>query len=440
MEYKLTKTHPTNAKIDFVFNAEEIAEAYDKAYLKASPKVQVNGFRKGKAPLQIVKKVLGDSVAEEAIAILLNESLTNVYQETKISPYSQPKISIEKFDKNSSLVANANIELYPEIKLTEYKNLNLTVYEPQVQEEDIQEHLVNIQYYLAKNQIKEPNEVAEEKDGIELDLTIKNQNGEEIFKKEKLFLTLGRNSENTDFEKNFLGLKAGEEKEFEYTYPETYTEKQLAGKTFFHSSKIHSIYKIILPEINDDLAKEYTDGQEDLNSLKEKIQSNILYHIQTELKNHYFSELIQEIMNNSEYHFPESLIEAETKHQFELDMHKYGIHDSKITFATLAEYMKKSEEEVKNFYKTFAISRLKFIYTIINIAIQEKISISDEEILEDFNLRKSQDPNLKLTPNIKENIFFSLLTAKVESFLIENANKIVEKEKNIKNIRKIISK
>lgn len=440
MEYKLTKPNPTTAEINLVFNVEEISQAYEKAYAKAAPKVQINGFRKGKAPIHLVKKFLGDSVAEDAISILLNDSLFEVYSKLELKPYSQPKISIEKFDKNSELVASASVELEPSISIGDYKNLELHVYEPEVQEKDIESHLKEIQYYLAKTQAKEPNEAIEENDSFEMDLIVRDHQGEEKINRSKVFYFMNRYLANRELEQNFLGMKAEEEKEFDYTYPQNYPDKSLTGETLHHFVKVHSIYRVILPEIGDDLAREFTNGQDDLNNLKEKIKNNLLKSIQNDLSYYYFVTLLNQIIAKSEYHFPKSLIESEALHQFKLELHKYGISDNSITFQTLANSLKKTEEEVKAIYENLALQRLRLFYTIANIARIENISATNEEINQEVEARKSHDPNFKLDKSTYENILISIVNEKVKAFLIEHANKIVEKETSLEKIKEIISK
>ncbi|MCB1179452.1 MAG: trigger factor family protein, partial [Leptospiraceae bacterium] len=117
MEYKVTKLEDAKADVHLTFSAQDIEEAYTKAYKKAATKAKINGFRPGKAPLEMVKKALGESVAEDAINILLTDTFEDLYPKFDFKPYNQPKIEIEKFERTETLIAKATFEVGPEVKL-----------------------------------------------------------------------------------------------------------------------------------------------------------------------------------------------------------------------------------------------------------------------------------------------------------------------------------
>jgi trigger factor len=441
MEYTVNRTEPTKADIHLTFSSEDIAQAYEKAYQKAASRVKINGFRPGKAPLPMVKKHLGDSVAEDAITILLNETLTNIYPNLEFKPYSQPDIQIEKFEKDSTLVAKASLEIGPEIKIGNYKNLNLQTYEPEIQDSDIEPHLKEIQYALSKTQAKEEGESVEAQDFIELELEGLDAEGVVRQKTEKTSYFLGRIEENRSLEQNFIGIKANEEKEFTHTHEVSHPNPDIAGQTIQYKVKVHSIYKVILPELNDDLAKDYSEELTGLEELKQKLRASVQNNINKQLHDYYVSLLIAEVRKNSEYHFPESLIREETQHVFEKDLKRFGMPKN-MEMAEFAKIAGLPEEELKTRMRDKALNNLSNYFSLMEIAKIENMEVGEEEFKAGINrfLESADKKNLSNNAlnEAARSIHDSLLFDKVFHFLIDNADKKVDTGINLENTRKIL--
>ncbi len=149
MEYKVTINDDATAKLALTYTPEDIEDAFKKAYIRASQKVKVNGFRQGKAPIEMVIKMLGDTVSDDAVTILLTDSINGLYPTLSFKAYKPPKIEIEKFERHSTLIAKATYETAPEIHLGKYKELEVEVYDVKITDEDIAAQLKDIQLKLS---------------------------------------------------------------------------------------------------------------------------------------------------------------------------------------------------------------------------------------------------------------------------------------------------
>ncbi len=441
MEYTVTKTESHKAEILLVFNPEDISNAYEKAYKNAAPKIKINGYRPGKAPLEMVKKILKDSVAEDAISILLNESLKDIYPKLDFTPYSQPSIQIEKFQKEKELIAKVSVEIAPEVKLGNYKNLTLDTYEVEISESDILEELETIRYSLAKTQAKEEGEVVEENDAIEMDLHIQNSEGLEIFHKDKFMYYMNREPKYKDLEFNFLGLKQGESKEFQHEHPEDFFDPNLSGKKFFFKVFVHSIYKLILPEINDELAKEFSERTPDLETLKQEIRNALQTSVQKELREMYSAKLLEKVAENSVFHFPNSLVESEKQSLIQKDIEQFFGHE-KVTTEELAKLFKVTPEKLNELYTEKALGKLKVYFALAEISKAENIQADQEQFKENYNNYIAQNSHKRMSNQTLEtialNLYESMIFQKVFDFLIENADKQVKSGVSLREIKEIL--
>jgi len=441
MEYTVTRTQTNQAEILLVFNPDDISNAYEKAYKNAATKVKINGYRPGKAPLEMVKKILKDSVAEDAIVILINESLKNIYPKLDFTPYNQPRIQIEKFEKEKELIAKASVEIAPEVKLGNYKNLSLDTYEFEISESDVLEELENIRYNLAKTQAKEEGEVVEENDAIEIDLHIQNSEGFEIFHKDKFLYYMNREPKYKDFEFNFIGLKQGESKEFQHEYPENFFDSNLSGKKLFFKVVVHSIYKLILPEINDELAKEFSERTPDLETLKQEIRNALQISVQKQLRERYLAKLLEKVTENSVFHFPNSLLESEKQSLIQKDIEEFFGHE-KVTTEELAKLFKVTPEKLNELYTEKALGKLKVYFALGEISKAENMKVDQEQFKENYNnyiAKKSQKRmNNQTLENIALNLYESMIFQKVFDFLIENADKQVKSGVSLREIKEIL--
>ena len=253
--------------------AETVDAALDEAFKKVVKKVQAPGFRKGKMPRKMFERMYGvESLYNDALDIILPEAYSNALEEAGVEPIAQPEIEIDEMEKGKTLVFKANVTLKPEVKLGDYKGLEVTRQETEVTDEEIEQQLKDRQTALAEMVVKEDGAV-ENGDTVNLDFEgFVDGEAFEGGKAEGYDLEIGSGSFIPGFEEQVIGMKQGEEKDVEVSFPEEYHAAELAGKPAVFKVKVHEIKSKEVPELDDELAKEIDEDVESLEELRTKLK------------------------------------------------------------------------------------------------------------------------------------------------------------------------
>lgn len=433
MDYKTKKNNNATVDLKITFTPEEIEESFKKAYKKAATKVKIPGFRPGKAPAHLVEKMLGDSVSEDAINLLIQDSFIELYPKLEFTPVYPPKFSVLSFDRGKSLVVKGVYETRPEVTLGKYKKNKIEVRKLKVTDEDIQENLEKIREKMARTQLKEG--LAESGDLIEIDYTVKSADDSLQPAKQKVTYKLGDPNNPIGFDEKLSSASKGEVREFEYTFPEDYAVKSYAGKKFDYKVNVNDVYQIIYPEINDDLAMEWS-GLATLAELKESLKKEISEYHEALLKQKYVQEIFTKIYDDSKFIIPESLLKEETENVFK--QFKQETHLD-MNLEKYAELLKKSVEEVTKQFEEIALKRIKAAVTKYKIAEEEKIQVEPEEfekLLEKYANETNQSLNTVKT-EIKKNKYESYFR---EKFLFEKINDFIYDITDKKGSKEILVK
>jgi trigger factor len=440
MEYTITRNEEAEADILIKFNVEDLNQAFEKAFIRAKDKVKVNGFRQGKAPMELVKKAIKEeALTEDTIQDLLNHSLHEIGHKLDFSPYDYPKLAIEKFDRKVGLSVKASYEKAPQVTLGEYKNLSYTKLNLLISDEDIQKDIEDIRKKLSKTASKEENDVIEEKDFIEMKV-LSFLGEEKIHNVDEQRFEMGEVPELLKFEQELLGLKVGDEKTFDFTYPENKSLfGEIAGSTLKFTVSILTILKVVLPEIDDNLAQEW-NGTETLVKLKEDIKKLRSDSFEKELKRRDFILLLKQIVKNSKFIIPASLLKAEKDAIFKRIQERTGMKD--LTLEKYSSAIEQTTEEVETNFSSQAEINIKNYLAIQKITAEEQLLIEPKEIekiYQDVTISLSKKPDKTQKTNIINNIYNNLSQDKVENFLLSNAKVKKEEEISIDKAKEILN-
>ncbi|MDX1960878.1 MAG: trigger factor [Leptospiraceae bacterium] len=439
MEYTIDTPNSGKASVQLKFNSQDIEAAFNKAYEKAASKVKIAGFRPGKAPMNIVKKTLGESVTEDALNIMLTDGLKELYPNLGFSPYGQPKINITTYERNEKMEASAEFELMPSVELSNYKNLKIDIMEPDVNDDFVNEEIKKIQFELSKTQSREDDELVEENDYIELELESKDEEGVTLQKNDEAKYYLGIDKNNKEFEENFIGLKKGSERQFNFTYPSTNPNPSFAGKKITYKIKINGVYKVILPEIDDSFAAEWDETYSTLDGLKADIlkrgKENFEKALQSSSENH----LLAEIVSSSQFSFPESLVREEEDGLFHDMIHRYNLDH--MTIEQFAEKSKMDPKEFRSQFTPQAEKNIKNTLAMSEIAKLESISVETEELTHEYQhyIQHYGKPDQYHMDGVIRQIGQGILFKKVLNFIYESADKKVEPKVELARIRNILN-
>ena len=378
MQLNASKEIETNKyELEIAVTGTEFEDAVAKAFQKNSGKIQVPGFRKGKAPRKMIEKMYGKGVFwEDAINDLYPSAYDAAVKEAKIEPVDRADIEVLSVDENG-FTFKAIVFVKPEVKVKDYKGLKAEKVIPTVSEEEIGAELKKMQERNARI-INVEDEPAKLGDSTVIDFEGFTDNvAFNGGKGEKYTLVLGSNQFIPGFEDQIVGHKIGEEFDVNVNFPEEYHAEDLKGKPAVFKVKLHEISKTELPELDDEFAKDVSDF-DTLADLKADIQKKIQEHKDAHANDDVENALIDQIIASMEGEIPEVMYERridEMVHDFEHRLEGQGLN--------LDTYLKYTGSELSTFRKTFAEQaqrQVKIRLALEKIAEIEKLEVSEEDI------------------------------------------------------------
>lgn len=384
MTTNFEKTSVNEGILTFEIPVEDIKEGLDKAFKRVQKNITVPGFRKGKVPRQVFNNVYGESALYEEV---LNSTLPKAYEsavkEAELDVVTQPEIDVKSMEKGKPWVLTAKVTLKPEVKLGEYKNLEVEKQDTTVTDEDVKNEIESKRKSLAELVVKE--DAAESGDTVVIDF--EGFVGDEAFeggKGENHSLELGSNSFIPGFEEQLVGVKPGDEKEVVVTFPEEYHAEDLAGKEAMFKVKVHEVKALQLPELDDEFAKDADDSVETLAELENKIRVDL-----TESKEAAAKEIVEDLairkaVENAEIvELPYEMVHEEIHRQmdhFLNNLKRQGI-DKELYFQITGS----SEADLHDQFGEEAELRTKTNLVLEAIVENEDLTVTDEEIENEVN-------------------------------------------------------
>ena len=424
MSVKVENTENKNeVKLTFTIEAEKFDEAMKKVYAKTAKYFTIPGFRKGKAPMNIVEQHYGSEIFYEDT---FNELVPDIYdeaiKENKIEAVSRPDIDITQMGKGKELIFTAIVQTKPEVELGKYKGIELKKIEYNVSDKDVEHELGHMAEHNARLITVEDRPV-EKGDIAVIDFEgFLDGKPFEGGKAEKHELEIGSNTFIPGFEDQVIGMKLDEEKDLNVTFPEDYFSKDLAGKPVVFKVKLHEIKKKELPKMDDEFAKDVSefDTLEELkNSIKDRLQK------ENDEKAKYETEdaAIKAVCDNVKLDIPSGMIETEID-----NMLKDTEQRLQYQGLTLEQYYKligKPETVLRDEMKETAEKNVKSRLVIEAIIKAEDIKPDEEKVEEKLKemakgYGKTEEEMLKNT-YLKDYITENMKVEKVINFIIENA-------------------
>lgn len=429
--------------------AERVTAALDKAFQKVVKKVNVPGFRKGKVPRAIFESRFGvESLYQDAIDILLPEVYTEAVDQTDIFPVDRPEVDVEQFAKGQAFKFKAKVTVKPEVKLGDYKGIEVPATDVEVSEEELNEELTRMQERHAELVVIDE-EAAQNGDTVVIDFDgsvdgVPFEGG----KAERYSLELGSNTFIPGFEEQVVGLATGDFKDVTVTFPETYHAEELAGKEAVFKVKVHEIKRKQLPELDDEFAKDVSEF-DTLNEYKEDLKKQLQSRKEKEGEAERERVLVDKIGENAEVEIPQAMIDSEVQNMvrdFDNRLRAQGMNlDMFLGFSG------QTIEDLQGQMKNDAEKRVRNNLVLEQIAKAEKIEATEEEInkeLQDMADAYKRSPeeirNILAANGSLGSLNEDVLLRKTIQFLIENAKEVpaekAEKEESEKPAAKKTTK
>ena len=424
MSIKIEKTENKNElKLEFKIEAKKFDEAIMKVYTKSAKYFNIPGFRKGKAPFNIVERMYGDEIFyEDAFNELVPPIYDKEIEENKLEVVSRPDIHIENMKKGEDLVFTAIVQTKPEVVLGQYKGVELKKVEYKVTDEDVNHELEHMQEHNARIITVEDRPV-KEKDIAVIDFEgFVDGKAFEGGKAENHELEIGSNTFIPGFEEQMIGMKAGEEKGINVTFPEDYFSKDLAGKEATFKVKLHEIKEKKLPTLDDEFAKDVSEF-DTLNDLKTSIKEKKQAQNDDRAKHETESLAIEAVSNNTPIDIPSGMIETEIDamiRDLEQQLSYQGIN--------LDQYLhmiNKTRKEIEDNYKEQAEKNVKSRLVLEAIIKEEKLEASDDEVSAKIKEMATnygrKEEELNKNEALKEYLANNIKTEKAIDLIVKNA-------------------
>jgi trigger factor len=424
MSIKIEKTKNNNElKLEFTIEAKKFDEAIMKVYAKSAKYFNVPGFRKGKAPFNIVERMYGDEIFYEDA---FNELVPSIYEkeieENKIEAVSKPDIHIVNMKKGEDLVFTATVQTKPEVTLGKYKGVEIKKVEYPVTDEDVEHELSHMQEHNARTITVEDRPV-KEKDIAVIDFEgFVDGKPFEGGKAEKHELEIGSKTFIPGFEDQVIGMKVDEEKDIKVKFPEDYFSKDLAGKDATFKVKLHEIREKKLPELDDEFAKDVSEF-DTLAELKASIKEKKQSENENRAKHETEDLAIEAVSKETKIDIPSGMIENEVDAMIR-NMEQQLAYQG-IKLEQYLQIMNKTRKDIEDNYKEQAEKNVKSRLILEEIIKAEKLEASKEEV--DAKIKEmatsygKKEEELSKNEALKEYIANNIKTEKAIELIVKNA-------------------
>lgn len=420
MSHTLKKLEKSQVEFTITVSPADYQKDMETAATRLSSRVAVKGFRKGHIPYDTMKKEVGEmAILQEALESIVQRTFVEALQEEKLDTVGMPKISVEKVAPDNDLEYKAVVALLPVVKLVETKKVKVKKEEPTVDDKKMTETMNALRGMHAKEVIKEGKAEGTDKLVIDMDMTLDNvpvEGGQA--KNHQVYLS--EDHYIPGFNKQVEGLKKGDEKEFTLDFPKTHYQKMLAGKNVDFKVKVNDVYTRELPNVDEEFAK--TLGQKSVEELTALVQKNLMAEATQKANQKAEIDLLDAMIEKSKFEdIPDVLMLAEKEkmfHELSRDLEKNGI--------AIDQYLrdiKKTEAELTEQFTDQAIKRAKASLVSRQVAKDQGIEVSKEDLDAEVELIKQAYPNNKEAednlkrPEVRDSIATMVQNRKVMDYL-----------------------
>lgn len=423
MEAKMEKIDVNVVKFEVKVEADKFKEALTRAYKKNIKKFNVPGFRKGKVPMNVVKKYYGVEVLlEDAVNFSIEGSYAEALKENNVRPVDFPKVEVVQAEEGKDLIYTAEVIVYPEVELGEYKGLNVEKKTYEVTEEEVSAKLKEMQEKNARVEVKEGaiengNIAVIDFKGLIDGVAFEGGEGHDYS------LEIGSGSFIDNFEEQLVGAKAGDKVEVNVTFPESYGKEELNGKPAKFEVEVKEVKAKELPVLDDEFAKEVSEF-ETLEALKEDTTKKLEEANTARAEREYEEAILRSVVENAKMDIPAVMVEQEIDRMVQNLAQRLQYQG--LTLEQYFQFTGTDAEKMREYMKENAETKVKTELVLEALQKAEKMEVLDEELkekaLEVSKLYGANDEKMVelLLQNQREALVADVMTSKVINFLKEN--------------------
>jgi trigger factor len=350
---------------------ETIDKAFEEAYNEITKVASIPGFRPGKVPKDLVRKHFAKEAKKEVVDHVIPDAYQKAVEEHKIEPISFPEITDLVFEEGKVMTFKAKVDTRPKFKLKNYKGIKVDKKRVDIKDEDIKKALDNLREYAAKYAAVE-DRPAQWEDYVVTDLERSVEGSVACEKKDNLWLLLDKESLLSGLFEKIVGMNKGEERDVEIVMPQTYPDKNLAGKKAKYHVKVKEIKVRSLPNIDDDFAKDL--GKENLEQLKKEVREELEKKMTMDSQIATENQLLNKLMDENTFSVPSTLVKKQIRLMAENAKEKLMQKGFK------KEELDKKDEEFVGRFKEDAVRQVRLLFILDKIAVDEGIKADEKDL------------------------------------------------------------
>ena len=412
---RVTSSSPSKRELEIEVAADEVSKEWEKVLLEYASRARLDGFRRGKAPKEMVKRLFYPDIKDAVIENLAPRALRESLRAENISPVGTPVISEAVFREGQPFRFKAVVEVLPGFELPSYKKIRVQKREVKVEEEDVSRSLEELRQKSAEYVPVEGRGVADG-DYVVVEWKGKDLQTKRFLPTEKVLVLAGHPDNEKVLNDSLKGTTPGETRKFIISYPQEHPQKKMAGRTVEYEIRVISIKEKKVPEMSDEWAKDLGE-YEDLAALKQRVRQELEKAKEEAARREMGDEVVKGLIEKLELELPESLVEEE------------AVSILRGWAAQLPTDLPSTQvEELREKAKGQAQRSLKTSLLLQKIAQQETLAVGDEEIEEEIKAmaKRNNVPLVQLVEKVnqegkREDIRNSLLLRKAIDFLLDNA-------------------
>ena len=382
MSLQVEKLENNMAKLTIEVPADDLEKALQSAYMKQKNKIAMPGFRKGKVPRQMIEKMYGPEIFyDDAANALIPKAYSEAYEECELEIVSRPEINVVQIEKGKSFIFTADVATKPEVKLGEYKGLEVDKVSTRVTQKEVDAKIQEEAEKNAREVVVTDRAVA---DGDEVILDFEGFVDGETFeggKGENYPLTIGSGSFIPGFEEQLVGAEAEKEVEVKVTFPEDYHAEELKGKEAVFKCTVHEIKAKELPELDDEFASEVSEF-DTLDELKTDIKAKIKEQKVNDGKRAQEDAAVDAIIESAKMDLPEAMVDTQARQM--LDEFAQRMQQQGLTLDQYMQFTGMTADKMMDELRPQAEKRIKTRLVLEAIAKAENIEITDEKLDEEI--------------------------------------------------------
>ena len=424
MNVKVNKKENSKVELEFTLSKEEFAQRVEVVFKKNAKNFKVPGYRPGKAPRDVIEKMYGkESLNYYAIEEFVDSDFSKAMEENKLNMVGKPSLDIKSMSKEEGAVYTVTFDVIPEAKLNKYKELEVKFKAKKVTKKDVE---AEIEVVRSKNARTVTVDNRELKEGDISNINFEGFKDEVAFeggKADNFDLTIGSGQFIPGFEEAMIGMKIGETKDINVTFPKEYQVAELAGAPVVFKVTLNSISEKILPELNDEFAKDVSEC-ETLEAYTKKVKADLVKKVEAENKASKEIAVFDELVKQLEVEIPESMIEEQVsnlKKQTEQELSAQGMN-----LELYCKYMGMDIEVMNASFKDQALRDIRLKLALDAAAKEEKIEVTEEEINAKIDelvktYGEGKENNFKDNENIKNYLTEGLKQEKLINLIVESS-------------------